>query len=592
MDFLLRNKETRNNTPVQLVKFTHNEAGKITSAEIDETAFQEQISKSRNRQILFVDVIGQSQVGKTTAIKCITRNNGHLIGDGIAEETVGVTIDGPYEIEELITGYGMQSSLSFNKASPHVYFLDIEGYGAFSKGQNYESVIKIYQKFAVPFVGISSVHIVLVTEKEGQQSFETITETLQLSDLCANSNAFSSAKIAVGVTRVQKRPFGRNFDNPDRETSNAIARKFTETFRANNFLRDTSYIVRPMPYIDPCEPDEKEIARFVPAFDLFVEDIFKLMECTLQSAHIRDYEATLEHFRRVRSSIDNMSGVKQAFEESLVTQGELTIQRQISFAITEAMKTANEKLKEAFQRALGTNDRIKLNEEIENIKAQMNEDIDSYLPFGLRGSKALFEAKKQIVAEFDELCSEKNSELLLRLTPSTLTQASTFGYQEIAKQREVLRNQLNDKTNLTKTLQNRNGVIDQISKVVLNATKHFIGETLGDNLAGLQEPINQVLETIRTTLVAELNSQLDQAVSKFTVHNSDFEYERDQVDERYVNVYQITTEINPEGHETKKRTFVCRSFEKPEPGFIEKISTILIQALPIIITAFKAFSQK
>lgn len=89
--------------------------------------------------------------------------------------------------------------------------------------------------------------------------------------------------------------------------------------------------------------------------------------------------------------------------------------------------------------------------------------------------------------------------------------------------------------------------------MVLNATNQFIGDELGTNLSELQEPINQDLETIHTTVVSEINSRLDQAVSNFYVHNSDFEFETDQEDDRYVNVYQVITEIDPEGNETKKR---------------------------------------
>lgn len=589
MDFLFRNQETRKIKPRQLVQFIRNESEKITNAEIDEAAFQEELSKSGNRSIIFVDVIGQSQVGKTSTIKALTRNNGHKIGNGITEETIGVTIDGPYEMEELFRNQGIQLSTVMNKSAPLVYFLDIEGYGGFSKGQNLESVIKIYQKFAVPFCGISGVHIILVNEKEGQQSFEIITETLHLSDLCTNSNSYISSNIIIGVTNVQKKPFGKDFTYPNRESSDAIAKKFTNSFQANNFLRDISYVIRPLPYIDPMEPDEKEIERFIPAFHLFVEDILKQMECSFQSPHVRDSEAILEHFRRIRSSISNMSGMKEAFEQSLMTQGEQTVQRQVKFAIIEAMKTSNDKLNEVFEKAIRTNDRMKLNSMIEQIRAQMIEDVDSYLPPGIRYSDALFEAKKQLINEYDDICSKKNSELLIRLTPSCLSQASTFGYQEISRQREIFQNRLMNRDSLAQTLQNRNGVIDQVSKLVLDATNQFIGQILGDKFAELQEPISQVLETLRSTVASELNNQLDQAVTQFTVHNSNFEYEKDPNDERYINVYQIVTETDPSGHEKKERVFICRSFEKPEPGFFKTLGEIVLTVLPFVLPLFKSF---
>lgn len=428
-----------------------------------------------------------------------------------------------------------------------------------------------------------------MNEKEGQQSFEIITETLHLSDLCTNSNSYLSSNIIIGVTNVQKKPFGKDFTHPDRASSDIIAGKFTKSFQANNFLRDISYVTRPMPYIDPMDPDEIEIERFVPAFNLFVEDILKQIECSLQSPHVRDSEAVLEHFRRIKDSISNMSGMKEAFEQSLMTQGEQTVQRQVKFAIMEAMKTANDKLNDVFEEAIHTNDRKKLNSMIEQIRVQMIEDVDSYLPPGIRYSDALFEAKKKLIAEYDDLCSKKNSDLLIRLTPSCLTQASTFGYQEISRQREIFQNQLTDRASLTQALQNRNGVIDQVSKLVLDATNQFIGETLGDELAELQEPIGQVLETLRSTVVSELNNQLDQAVTQFTVHNSSFEYEKDPNDDRYINVYQIVTETDPSGHEKKERVFICRSFEKPEPGFLQTLGKIVITVLPFVIPIFKSF---
>lgn len=51
-----------------------------------------------------------------------------------------------------------------------------------------------------------------------------------------------------------------------------------------------------------------------------------------------------------------------------------------------------------------------------------------------------------------------------------------------------------------------------------------------------------------------------------------------------MNVYQIITEIDPEGNETKKRQFVNRSFGKPEPGIWKKIGSAVMAALPLVIT--------
>lgn len=108
MDFLLLNKEIRTREPRQIVNFIFGDNGGIVDSKIDEITFKEEISKAGNRQILFIDVIGQSQVGKSSTIKALTRNNGHVVGDGISEKTIGVTIDGPYEGEDLITGYGFR----------------------------------------------------------------------------------------------------------------------------------------------------------------------------------------------------------------------------------------------------------------------------------------------------------------------------------------------------------------------------------------------------------------------------------------------------------------------------------------------------
>lgn len=582
LSFLLEGKVLQNIEPKFIVNFDSDSEGNLVDAKIDEQMFRSVISRSKNRPMLFVDALGMPQQGKTTMIKILTRNTAHESGNGRDEQTKGITIDGPYEIEELIKGYGLKPTIDLGRAAPHVYFLDIEGYGGFCRGRNYDDAKRIYQKFAVPFCGISGVHVVFISQNEGLHSLATIEDTLNLPALCSGADALSSSKIIFGVKDVQRMAMDVDFTHPDRRSSDLIGEKLKALYKSINFLSNVNYIVRPLPHIDPTNATESEIVPFKPAYDLFIEDIFKLIECAAQTSHVRDFESTIQHFTEIKNALNNMSEMKNVFSNSLMNQGEKTIQRQIELAIAEASNIAKNSLDEAFNEALSSKKRDLLNDRIVEIQKQLLADVASFLPPGLRNSDALVEPKQKLVEQFDKLCSQKNSRLLSELAPRCLVKASSFASQEILREREQLKQQLEKREFLANTLKNKSSVIDSIMATVMNATKAFIGKNLSEQDKSLQDPINAVLETLQTTLVSEINNEIDLAVLKHTSQSSSFVYEEDPTDNKYTNVYQIIKKEDPTGKVVEEREFVCRVLGKEKDGILEKLGRLAWKLLPVV----------
>lgn len=154
LDFLWKEKDTFYREPVKIADYENENPIEVFFLD-DKFAEALKPSKEAKKQILFVDAIGLYKTGKTTTHKALTRNTAHVSGNAIREETHGIFIDGPYEISYLMDGFGMKPMRDLGQNSPHIYFLDIEGFGGFKNASNADVAVKLYQKLAIPFIGLS-----------------------------------------------------------------------------------------------------------------------------------------------------------------------------------------------------------------------------------------------------------------------------------------------------------------------------------------------------------------------------------------------------------------------------------------------------
>lgn len=105
--------------------------------------FNEVVKRAGSRPIIFVSCLGRYQQGKSSFVQWMSGNLSYGIGNGIKEETNGVFIDGPYEIDYFYKRFDVQMREDIyyggnQLLSPLIFFLDIEGYGGILHGQDVE----------------------------------------------------------------------------------------------------------------------------------------------------------------------------------------------------------------------------------------------------------------------------------------------------------------------------------------------------------------------------------------------------------------------------------------------------------------------
>lgn len=314
LDFLWKDKQTTNIKSVCVANYLITESDvdynydrDIVGIDFFDKELQKVLkhSKENNRSILFIDAIGGYQTGKTTLFKAITRNTAHETGNGNEEQTHGVYIDGPYEIIELINGYGSQIELKAEIQTPHIYFIDIEGFNGFRNGNDSNISNNLYHQLAIPFVGLSAIHVAFLNDqKEGLSTFEQIFSTIQLSNLSIGSNAKENSKLIFCLKTVGNHPFDIDFEDINKISSDQVSAKFHEYYSQKLKQFDSTFQIRCLPRIDPRHPSKTEIPKFQAAYDIFVDDVFKMIIETINSGNSLYYDQVIERFNAlIRTSV-------------------------------------------------------------------------------------------------------------------------------------------------------------------------------------------------------------------------------------------------------------------------------------------------
>ena len=155
-------------------------------------------SKAGDRPIFLVMVFGQYQSGKSTFLRTITGNAAFYQGRGTQSTTLGLMIDGPYFVSELINQINENVFSNIKNEclnlqidnDPAVYFIDSQGIG----DQTYETKYKpVLDKILSMFLSVSLIAITISDFNQKQVDMENTLRAIrrgQLSSSIQGSNVF------------------------------------------------------------------------------------------------------------------------------------------------------------------------------------------------------------------------------------------------------------------------------------------------------------------------------------------------------------------------------------------------------------------
>lgn len=577
LDFLWKNKKTISRDPVKIADIILDTEDNPREVKFFDERFMEVMkpSKDNGRLIMFVDAIGMFQTGKTTVHKALTRNIAHQVGNAIGEETHGIYIDGPYEINKLITGYGLQPKSKPTNKTPQVYFLDIEGFDGFKNANNSEAATKLYQKMSIPFIGLSAVHILMVRENEGMTSFENIFSAIQLSELSAKLDAKDYSKLIFGVTRCQNRPFKINFsENITKEVSNKVSDAFI-----NHFLKvkkldkyNVNFRLRCLPEIDPSYPLPYQIPRFIQAFDIFAEDIFGLIDSSTNTGHVRYYNQVISHFNVLRKSVNTPQFTNDA-QMSFKTQAQLRIEQDIQEAISEAEKYLYLEIEKIENEIMKSNDStfdmIKWNRKVNKYDDKCLEIFDNSLLPGILMSNEAKKKKIEFRKTISEILHKKGIEIVNNIKQEfshkskqkmLLLREAEVEIQSVLneKRREIQMNLCDKKyfmnnSDSKKRIQLAKSISDELKTVMTRNIQSKIEIT-----PDLEKAINQKTSALSMVIQSDINMLYKEAEERFTTHKKSVDISEDPQDDTYLYVKINEKSVDPWGKERDSATDIQR----------------------------------
>lgn len=557
LDFLWKDKETFTRPPKLVAEYEYRHEGEekipINTVYYDDVLTEVlRPSRENNRLIMFVDAIGAYQTGKTTLHKALTRNVAHEAGDGQNEKTLGVYIDGPYEIKDLIEGYGFEFKDNLGKQSPHVYFLDIEGFDGFRNGSCPEIATKLYQKLAIPFVGLSAVHLLMIgQENEGLSKLQTIFTTIQLSDLSHNIDGAQSSLI-FGINKCQRVMYDCDFDKITKESSNKVSEEFAKSYREKLKSYNITFRLRCLPYIDPNWPRQEQIPGFKAAYDIFVEDIFLLIKSAADSSCVHYYEQVIEHFNVLKNSV-NTPSFKTDVNQSLHTQ----IQRTLEIQINGATSAANEYIDERVSKReskIFTSHKFDIEQWNQKVSKYLKTALDKYDEYLLPGIRIKPESRlkrEALQTTLSSMLQNKGNEIFYKMSPQFMQEADLIVKREYHKKKQEIQENLKNQAYYCENAKS----IDKLVTKISDELKKLMLSTIKAKMTNI--PPNEEIEIERrmqefsSLIEADLRLMFKDAEMALTTRKPRIDTVDNEEDKtRIISVYE--TEIDPYGNESEE----------------------------------------
>ena len=166
------------------------------------------------KKIIFINVFGGYQKGKSTTLYLLSGNGNYVLGSGTYETTRGVCVDGPYRLSDLdsvfrnVPGFNdTELEMAYDeevlKDNPYIFLIDIEGYDGSINGFDEELNKRLYEQLAKPYLSLSSTVLLLSDKSEGLAARNFAAQNLKLQKF-SNTDDMNMINLMVVIRNVDK----------------------------------------------------------------------------------------------------------------------------------------------------------------------------------------------------------------------------------------------------------------------------------------------------------------------------------------------------------------------------------------------------
>lgn len=263
------------------------------------------LERAGSRPVICVTILGSYQQGKSTTLSGITGNYGYATGNSMNDETKGVYIDGPYDIDYLYERFNYNQSkenfyLKVDALKPVVFFFDIEGYGGILHGEEEKRNTDLFIQLCTPFMCISSVFIYLSPAAPQIHEIQTIVDTMRIStltsvpkDLREETNGELKMIISIKSFKIlpsREDPYTKDEieEKINDPLMHELKEKIKKTWQGKNSLEKSGIHAVFAPLMD------KECIRgYTKTFGYLAKDVISGIEVASQGHFMRGYQNSL-----------------------------------------------------------------------------------------------------------------------------------------------------------------------------------------------------------------------------------------------------------------------------------------------------------
>lgn len=261
-------------SPRKVAEFYENKGGRFDIIRYRNVLYKA-LDECGDDQIMFIPIIGPYQTGKSTFLSVLLQNDNIKIGNASEEQTMGVELYGPIDFKTLKRHYGIHADPTQHLK---IFFVDTQGYGGFTVGNFEENKINITRLIST-FIPLSQVVLLYTKSNFTTDTAETLDEFFNLMAFCFDSFEEKDMKI-VNITRLNGRPNGINYSNPDRKKYSDIC-NFLASVQASKFnkIRVDNFI--PFPYYNKTlQPSFLNLnnQNFADGFRFLIQDLFTIID--------------------------------------------------------------------------------------------------------------------------------------------------------------------------------------------------------------------------------------------------------------------------------------------------------------------------
>lgn len=260
--------------PRKVAELFKNQAGEFEIKQYKEVLF-EAIDECGDDQIMFIPIIGPFQTGKSSFLSVLLENNNIEIGDTIQDQTMGVDILGPVDINVLKSKYGFPTDPN---RCIKLFFVDTQGYGGFTAGSNKENSINITRLIS-SFIPLSQIVLLYTLSNVSAISVETLNSFFNLMLICFSSFKAEDLRI-TNIVRLVGKPDNIDYKIPDQNKYNQIC-NYLERNQPSKFKKIKIDHYLPYPRFDSSTEkpiDNLQNPNFIQGLKFLLGDLFNVID--------------------------------------------------------------------------------------------------------------------------------------------------------------------------------------------------------------------------------------------------------------------------------------------------------------------------